>query len=92
MNADVPGDPVDAVAAFVDHIETLQLGTAQCANGLNDVDTNSDTYDDKFLGVTQNFHELELRPAPGRHTITLVDETGYTISKRFEILEKENKD
>jgi hypothetical protein len=51
VNADVPGDPVNAVAAFVDHIQTLQLGTAQCANGLEDIDTNGDAHDDKFLQV-----------------------------------------
>ncbi len=44
-------DSVDAVAAFVDRLETLQLGTAQCANGLNDVDTNGDTFKDKYLQV-----------------------------------------
>ena len=44
-------DSVDAVAAFVDHLETLQLGTAQCANGLNDVDTNADGFDDKYVQV-----------------------------------------
>jgi hypothetical protein len=49
--ADVAGDPVDAVAAFVSHLETLQLGTTQCSNGLNDVDTNGDTYRDKFVQV-----------------------------------------
>jgi len=42
---------VDAVAAFVSHLETLQLGTAQCSNGLSDVDTNGDTYRDKFVQV-----------------------------------------
>jgi hypothetical protein len=51
VTADVPTDAVDAVAAFVDHIETLQLGTAQCANGLTDVDTNGDSFDDKYLRV-----------------------------------------
>jgi hypothetical protein len=51
VNVDVPGDPVDAVAAFVDHIETLQLGTPQCSNNLNDVDTNGDTHKDKFVQV-----------------------------------------
>jgi hypothetical protein len=51
VNADVPGDAVDAVAAFVDHIETLQLGTAQCTSGLNDVDTNGDAHKDKFLQI-----------------------------------------
>lgn len=51
INVDDPSDAVDAVASFVDHLETLQLGTAQCANGLNDIDTNADTYDDKYLQV-----------------------------------------
>ncbi|MDQ3366887.1 MAG: MSCRAMM family adhesin SdrC [Myxococcota bacterium] len=51
VTADAPGDAVDAVAAFVDHIETLQLGTAECASGLTDVDTNGDTFDDKYLQV-----------------------------------------
>ncbi|MGN6110095.1 MAG: VWA domain-containing protein [Kofleriaceae bacterium] len=51
VSADDPSDSVDAIAAFVDHLETLQLGTAQCANGLNDIDTNGDSYDDKFLQV-----------------------------------------
>jgi len=51
VNADVGGDAVDAVAAFVHHIETLQLGTAQCSAGLSDIDTNADTYRDKFIQV-----------------------------------------
>jgi hypothetical protein len=51
LTADDASDAVDAVTAFVDHIETLQLGNAACANGLNDIDTNSDTFDDKYLGV-----------------------------------------
>jgi len=51
VSADVTGDSVDAVAAFIDHLETLQLGTAQCSGGLNDVDTNGDTYRDKFVQV-----------------------------------------
>ncbi len=51
VSADVGGDAVDAVASFVDHLETLQLGTAACANGLNDADTNGDTFKDKYLQV-----------------------------------------
>ncbi len=51
VTADVPGDAVNAVTAFVDHIQTLQLGTAQCANGLSDVDTNGDTFKDKYLQI-----------------------------------------
>lgn len=48
---DDPTDAVNAVASFVDHLQTLQTGTAQCANGLTDVDTNSDTFKDKFVQV-----------------------------------------
>ena len=51
VNTDDPSDTVDALASFVDHIQTLQLGTAQCANGLNDIDTNADSFDDKFVQV-----------------------------------------
>jgi len=48
---DDPGDAVDAVTEFVDHLETLQLGTALCANGLTDTDTNSDGFPDEYVGV-----------------------------------------
>ena len=54
MNAvptDDTSDAVNALAAFFDHLETLQLGTAQCANGLTDVDSNGDTFKDKYLQV-----------------------------------------
>ncbi len=51
VTTDDPADTVDAVASFVAHIETLQLGTPACANGLNDIDTNADSFDDKFLQV-----------------------------------------
>jgi hypothetical protein len=51
VSADDPSDQVNAVTAFVDHLQTLQLGTAQCANGLTDTDTNGDTFKDKFIQV-----------------------------------------
>ncbi|HET6612920.1 MAG TPA: hypothetical protein VFG83_13060 [Kofleriaceae bacterium] len=50
-SVDDPGDTVDAVAAFVDHLETLQLGTAACSDGLSDTDTNGDTFKDEYLDV-----------------------------------------
>jgi hypothetical protein len=49
--ADDTSDDVDAVEAFVDHIETLQLGTPECADGMNDQDSNDDGYPDVFKGV-----------------------------------------
>ena len=45
--------------------------------------------DDAFAGTTQNFHQLALDPSVGKHIITLVDESGTSISRQFEILEKE---
>lgn len=46
--------------------------------------------DDNFIGTTQNFHQMALNPAPGKHVITLVDENGISVSRPFEILQKEN--
>jgi penicillin-binding protein 1C len=45
--------------------------------------------DDEFIGTTQNFHQIGLNPQPGKHIITLVDENGISISRQFEILEKQ---
>ena len=51
VGVDDPADAVNAIAAFVDHLQTLQLGSAQCANGLSDVDTNADGFKDKYVQV-----------------------------------------
>jgi len=51
VTVDDGSDTVDAIESFVSHLETLQLGTAQCADGLTDVDTNSDSFDDKYIQV-----------------------------------------
>ena len=48
---DDPGDTVDAVREFVDHLETLQLGTAECADMLTAQDTNGDLLPDQYLDV-----------------------------------------
>lgn len=39
-----------------------------------------------FLGETKDFHHLKLKPLPGKHTITLVDNQGNRLTKTFEIL------
>ncbi len=48
---DDPSDAVDAVAEFIDHLETLQLGTPECSDGLTDQDTDADGFADLFLDV-----------------------------------------
>lgn len=42
--------------------------------------------DNEYLGSTETFHELELRPDVGKHRLTLVDESGTSIEVDFEIL------
>jgi hypothetical protein len=51
---DDPADAVDAIAAFVGHSQTLQLGSVECANGLNEADTNGDTFPDAYRDVKPN--------------------------------------
>jgi penicillin-binding protein 1C len=46
--------------------------------------------DESYLGSTEIFHEMEARPAPGVHTLTLVDAQGRRISRRFTVLDREN--
>lgn len=45
--------------------------------------------DDEFIGSTTRFHQMALSPPPGKHFITLVDESGERITRSFEILEKD---
>jgi len=42
-----------------------------------------------YLGSTQDFHELALNPPPGKHTLTLIDESGEQTVRSFEILGEE---
>lgn len=42
--------------------------------------------DDEYITQTRDFHELTLSPAPGRHTLTAIDENGNAISTTFYII------
>ncbi len=42
--------------------------------------------DQQYLGTTHKFHELALDIKPGMHTLTVVDASGYRITRRFEVL------
>jgi penicillin-binding protein 1C len=44
--------------------------------------------DNQYVGVTKDYHQIALNPAPGLHTLTLVDGDGNTIQTKFEILNK----
>jgi len=42
--------------------------------------------DDHFLGTTTTFHQISASPARGNHILTLLDETGQTITLNFEVI------
>ncbi len=42
--------------------------------------------DDTYQGSTQSFHQLGMRPKPGKHRVTIVDENGATAQLRFKVL------
>ena len=44
--------------------------------------------DDQYVGSTEGVHQLALNPAPGSHILTIVDENGVAVVRRFVILEK----
>lgn len=39
--------------------------------------------DDTYQTQTQDFHKISLQPAPGKHSLTAVDEEGNTVSTTF---------
>lgn len=41
--------------------------------------------DDTYVGETQNFHKKELAPNPGKHRLTVVDETGNSLVLNFTV-------
>ncbi len=42
--------------------------------------------DSEYLGETQDMHEMSAAPAPGEHVLTLVDENGEFVQRRFTVL------
>jgi len=40
-----------------------------------------------FIGTTQNFHEMAIKPKKGKYTITAVDEFGNELKRIIEIME-----
>ncbi|MGM0377658.1 MAG: penicillin-binding protein 1C, partial [Bacteroidota bacterium] len=43
--------------------------------------------DDHFVTTTHGEHEIELSPEPGHHTLTIVDDDGNRLSRRFNIMD-----
>lgn len=45
--------------------------------------------DDVFVKTTEEFHQVSLNPSPGKHTLTIIDKDGNSVTRNFEILQKE---
>ncbi|OFY65048.1 MAG: hypothetical protein A2Y71_14840 [Bacteroidetes bacterium RBG_13_42_15] len=45
--------------------------------------------DDQFIAATRYIHQVELLPVNGWHMLTLVDENGESLYKRFLVLDKD---
>lgn len=41
---------------------------------------------DQYIGATRGKHEMALSPPKGKHTITLVDEEGQSLTRQFEVI------
>lgn len=46
--------------------------------------------DKQYIGQTRQFHQMALHPPKGKHTLSLVDEYGETLTLKFEIMGKED--
>jgi penicillin-binding protein 1C len=44
--------------------------------------------DEQYIGSTRQIHQMAICPSEGYHTITLVDETGEILVKKFEVIDK----
>jgi penicillin-binding protein 1C len=45
--------------------------------------------DGQYQGETRDIHEMALAPTPGTHVLTLVDEHGESVERRFHALRRD---
>jgi penicillin-binding protein 1C len=46
--------------------------------------------DHEYIGTTRYIHQIGISPESGEHTLTLVDESGNTLSKKIEVLTRKD--
>jgi penicillin-binding protein 1C len=44
--------------------------------------------DGEFIGTTRKIHQIELNPGEGKHVLTVLDESGAALERRFEVISK----
>ncbi len=47
--------------------------------------------DNSYIGMTQGIHQIELRASVGDHVLTVTDDQGNTISRRFSMVRPDDK-
>jgi len=50
---------------------------------------NTEVYwhlDGQYLGATRNIHQFALAPTEGKHLLTIVDQHGEILERRFEVM------
>ena len=62
--------------------------TAACRNSSSKLFWHMD---DQYIATTVRFHQVAVNPPPGKHLLTVVDENGESITRAFEILQKEKE-
>ena len=45
--------------------------------------------DDQYLGQTTDIHQITIVPEPGKHVLTLIDQTGRSSTRKFNVVGKE---
>ena len=45
--------------------------------------------DNEYFGTSAGFHQMAFNPTPGWHTLTIVDDAGEKLQRRFQILQKD---
>ena len=44
--------------------------------------------DGKYIGITKDFHQMEINTGKGKHSLLVTDENGNELWKIFEVLSK----
>ncbi|MDA3898944.1 MAG: penicillin-binding protein 1C [Spirochaetes bacterium] len=44
--------------------------------------------DDTYIESTLEFHEIAIQPEPGKHKLTLVDSSGFSLTRYFEVIDR----
>lgn len=44
--------------------------------------------DETYIGETRHIHKMSLQPAPGQHTLSIVDDQGETLKRRFSVYDR----